>query len=217
VPRYGSIDFDYASRLATADPATDGPVYMLNLMKYRARADYGEQDEQEDRGGPVSGRDADDRYLPVDVLAAIGAAPCFLADVLDASEDWDRVGVVLYPTRRSFIEMQSRKDFKDKHVHKEAGMDHTIVMGTLPESPGVAPTSARASGGKVLLEVWRGKQPPPPAGATSAGFAVEGTIVGDGRAWDGARYTTFTGDLKIPAGGTDYQVLVLAPSFERWT
>src|SRR3974390_3084356 len=117
MPRYGTIDFDYAATMANADPAVDGPVYMLNLMKYRAEADYG---DPEGGGGAISGRDADDRYLPVDVLAAIGAAPCFLADVIEASEDWDRVGVVRYPTRRSFIEMQSRTDFKDKHVHKEA-------------------------------------------------------------------------------------------------
>jgi len=29
------------------------------------------------------------------------------------------MGIVVYPTRRSFIEMQSRRDFKDKLVHKE--------------------------------------------------------------------------------------------------
>ena len=94
---------------------------MVNLMKYRDRAHYGGEDDG------VSGREADDRYAPVDVLAAIGAAVCFTADVARSSEDWDRVAVVRYPTRRSFVEMQSRSDFKDKRVHKEAGMDHTIV------------------------------------------------------------------------------------------
>ena len=128
MPRYGTIDRDYGMRLANCDPATDGPIYMLNLMKYRDAADYG------GKGGDasVSGREADDRYAPVDVLAAIGAKVCFTAEVLDASDDWDRVAVVRYPTRRAFIEMQSRKDFQEKHVHKEAGMHHTIVMATLP-------------------------------------------------------------------------------------
>ena len=37
-----------------------------------------------------------------------------------------------YPTRRSFIEMQQRSDFKDKHVHKEAGMEITFVIGCQP-------------------------------------------------------------------------------------
>lgn len=220
MPRYGTIDFDYAATMSECDPAADGPIYLLNLMKYRARADYGHRGEHPAGAGDISGRDADDQYLPVDVLAAIGAAPCFLADVVGASEDWDRVGVVRYPTRRSFIEMQSRKDFKEKHVHKEAGMDHTTVMGTLPGSDGQLPASARATRGRVLLEVWRADPPAQPvmAGeATTVTFAVEGTIVGDGRTWDGARYTTFAGDLALPAGGRDYQVLLLAPSFERWS
>jgi len=45
------------------------------------------------------------------------------------------MGIVVYPTRRSFIEMQSRRDFKDKLVHKEAGMAFTVIMCALPAGP----------------------------------------------------------------------------------
>ena len=38
--RYGQIDTDYAVRLATTPPEDDGPIWMVNLMCYRARADY---------------------------------------------------------------------------------------------------------------------------------------------------------------------------------
>src|SRR3954468_9460946 len=166
--------------LATCEPAADGGIYMLNLMKYRAEADYGAAGEH-----GVSGREADDRYAPVDVLASIGAVVCFTADVAQGSDDWDRIGVVRYPTRRSFIEMQSRGDFKEKHVHKEAAMDHTIVMGTLPA--GALPGRAKPS--RMLLEVWDGEVPAPLVPGPSATFEIEGTIVGDGRRWTGARYT----------------------------
>src|SRR5690242_7093445 len=103
MPRYGTIDADYAARLASCDPSDDGDIYMLNLMAYRDEADYGPGGE---RG--VSGREADNRYAPLDVLAELGANVCFLADVVSASEPWDRIAVVRYPTRRSFIDMQSR-------------------------------------------------------------------------------------------------------------
>src|SRR5581483_4839098 len=102
MPRYGRIDEDYARHLATCDAADDGPIFMLNLMKYRATADYGDAEPGDDRA--VSGREADDLYSPIDVLEKIGAAPVFLADVVDASEDWDRVAVARYATRTSFIE-----------------------------------------------------------------------------------------------------------------
>ena len=217
MPRYGTIDRDYGMRLATCDPATDGAIYMLNLMKYRDTADY---DRGSDRGsgsgndGSVSGREADDRYAPVDVLAAIGATVCFTADVLDASEDWDRVAVVRYPTRRSFIEMQSRKDFQEKHVHKEAGMHHTIVMATLP----VGDLPARARPNRVLLEVWAGDTPPSVRREAAVTFDVEGTIIGDGRTWTGARYTALDGGAEVDRSATTaQQVLVLEPTIDRWT
>lgn len=205
MPRYGKIDRDYAMRLAGWEPETDGPVFMLNLMKYRERADYA------DTADAVSGREADDRYAPVDVLRSIGAAVAFYAEVAAATEDWDRVGVVRYPTRRSFIEMQARRDFQERHVHKEAGMDHTIVLGTLPTGPLPRPGSPR-----ILLEVWRGPTPERPVAGTGATFSVEGTIIGDGRAWDGTRYTPVDAGAALPAGRPDHQVLLLEPTVERW-
>ncbi len=206
MPRYGQIDRDYARRLATADPATDGPVYMLNLMKYRKVADY-----EEDSGDTITGREADDRYAPVDVLRAIGARICFAADVVNASEDWDRVAVVRYPTRRSFIEMQSRRDFQEKHVHKEAGMDHTIVVGTMPES--TMPPNA-SSDGLVLLELWDGSGPTPDG--SGARFIVDGTILGDGRTWSFARFDAVKESTPLPPGSDTHQALLLRPYVERW-
>ena len=209
MPRYGRVDRDYGAALATCDPAEDGGIYMLNLMKYRAEADYGNEGEH-----GVSGREADDRYAPVDVLTSIGATVCFTAEVLQASEDWDRIGVVRYPTRRSFIEMQSRKDFQEKHVHKEAGMDHTIVMGTLP----VGSLPGRAKPNRLLLELWDGDTPPPVAAGPSTAFDIEGTILGDGRHWSGARYTAIddAAAIDLTAADDGHQLLVLEPMIERW-
>jgi hypothetical protein len=132
-PRYGQVDREYGMRLATTPPDEDGPVWMINLMHYREVADYSDGSGS---GAAISGREADDRYAPLETLAAIGAEPVLFADVevqlLGDSPRWDRVGVVKYPTRRSFIEMQQRDDFKEKHVHKDAGMESTIVMGGVP-------------------------------------------------------------------------------------
>ena len=38
--RYGKIDFDYALDLAGRAPENDGPIYMVNFMKYRDVAGY---------------------------------------------------------------------------------------------------------------------------------------------------------------------------------
>jgi len=202
MPRYGTIDEDYAGRLATWE--NDGDIYMLNLMAYREEADYGPGGE---RG--VSGREADDRYAPLDVLAELGANVCFFADVVAATEPWDRVAVVRYPTRQSFIAMQSRPDFKDKHVHKEAGMDHTTIVATLP-----AGGSFPEAGDLLLLEVWAGPTPPP-IGDGGAEFVVEGTIIGDGRTWSGARYTRVDAVPEL-VGNEKHQQLVVRPLVSQW-
>ena len=133
-PRYGTVDREYGMRLATTPPDEDGPVWMVNLMKYRDIADY--PDGAPADGPAISGREADDLYTPLESLAGVGAEIVFGGDVdlqlLGDAPIWDRVGVVKYPTRRPFIEMQSRPDFRRQHVHKEAGMQETIVIGCQP-------------------------------------------------------------------------------------
>jgi len=130
-PRYGTVDREYGLRLATTPADEDGPVWMVNLMKYREVADYADG-----RESAISGREADDLYTPLESLAGVGAELVFAGDVdqqlLGDSPVWDRVGVVKYPTRRSFIEMQSRPDLQKQHAHKDAGMAETIVIGCQP-------------------------------------------------------------------------------------
>ena len=200
--RYGTIDQEYALRLASTEP--DGDVYMLNLMAYRAEADYGPDGEK-----GVTGREADDRYAPLEVLAELGAGVCFLAEVEASTEPWDRIAVVRYPTRRSFVDMQSRPDFKAKHVHKDAGMDHTTILGTAP----VASLPKTVPGDLVLLEVWNGAAPAPIVDGDSVEFAVEGAIVGDGRAWSGVRYTPI--DV-VPDLAVSHMAIALRTVVAQW-
>jgi hypothetical protein len=141
--RYGTPNIEYAMKMATTPPEDDGPVWMVNLMKYREVADYADG-----RESTVSGQEADDLYSPIDSLTVVGAAPVFFGEVaqqlLGDDTVWDRVAVVKYPTRKSFVDMQSLPSFRTSHHHKDAGMESTIVIGTqpmaLPEPPqGFAP------------------------------------------------------------------------------
>lgn len=214
--RYGTIEPGYFEALATARGESDGPVWMVNLMKYRDVADY-----EDGRDSTISGKEADDRYAPIGPITAVGAEIVFLADVdaqlLGDAPQWDRIAVVKYPTHRSFIEMQAREDFLELHAHKDAGMARTIVMGCIPfESPLIVdppdwtdvPHPPTADDGPVMvLHVIRfnaGGLPDMtsyqnlagtvavPNGVRIAGwFDVEGTIIGDGRTWDQARFNAF--------------------------
>jgi len=223
-PRYGQVDREYGMRLASTAPDDDGPVWMVNLMKYREVARYADGRETS-----FSGKDADDAYTPLESLTAVGARPVFFGDVdqqlLGASPIWERIGVVKYTTRKSFIDMQARPEFRKSHEHKDAGMEQTIVMGCQPMPTPSMPAGTAAvdwadvphpptdvDGPVMVLHVIRfddaavANETPADmeayqsAAATSASkhgvriagwFAVEGTIVGDGRAWHQVRFNTF--------------------------
>lgn len=222
--RYGTPNVEYAMKMATTAPEDDGPVWMVNLMKYRDVADYADGRET-----TLTGQQADDAYSPIDSLLAVGAQPVFFGDVdqqlLGDSPVWDRIGVVKYPTRKSFIDMQSLPSFQDSHHHKDAGMETTIVIGTQPMDVPSAPDGVERvdwadvphpptddDGPVVVVHVLRfedaesAHQTPSQmeqyqsaAGKVALGhgvrinawFAVEDTIVGDGRAWHQVRFNEF--------------------------
>lgn len=178
--------------LATRPSEEDGPIYMVNLMKYHEVAQY-EEDAGVDKA--ISGREADDRYNPAKVLNKIGADIVFAGDVLKnhvGTEDWDRIAVVRYATRKSFIEMQSRPDFGEKHKHKAAGMLRTIIIGCRPEDAAID-NNGRPDGAlsKTVLMVVRQTSDRSVAYAaipSAANYAAEGTIIGDERLWDTVQF-----------------------------
>ncbi|MGK0424218.1 MAG: hypothetical protein ACJAZD_001735 [Ilumatobacter sp.] len=214
--------------MAMMSPEDDGPVWMVNLMKYREVADYADG-----RESAISGRDADDAYSPLDSLAAVGAAPVFFGDVdqqlLGDETTWDRVGVVKYPTRKAFIDMQSLPSFQKSHHHKDAGMESTIVMGSQPMEMPTPPEGFEQAdwadvphpptaddGPVVVVHVLRFHDTAQGTAAAertpdqmeqyqtaaakvalghgvriSGWFAVEDTIIGDGRAWHQVRFNEF--------------------------
>ena len=216
-PRYGQIDAQYAAMLAAADD-TEGPVWMVNLMAYRPRAEYADG-----RESTLTGRQADDRYTPIDELAKVGARIVFVGDVEDQllgdAPRWDRVAVVKYPTRRAFIEMTSSSDYERAHAHKDAGMAQTFVIGCTPFAPpelpadapdvGAVPFPSTPEDGPVVVvhvlkykdadayrdmeayQMLAGSLAVPHGVRVHGWFDAEGTIVGDGRSWDQVRFNAF--------------------------
>ena len=199
--RYGTIDKDYGIFLATRPPEEDGPIYMVHLMKYHEVAQYTEDAGVEK---PISGREADDRYNPSSILGKIGATIVFVGDVVRnraGDEDWDRIAIVRYATRKSFIDMQSRRDFADKHVHKAAGMQRTIIVCCRPEDASVDAHGRPKTDDQrhVLMVVRRGTDPKTASAQLqgSTNFAAEGTIIGDGRKWDTVQFVAVDSEAEL--------------------
>jgi len=213
--RYGKIDFDYALDLAGRTPENDGPIYMVNFMKYREVAGYEGVKGAENSAKPgISGIEADNLYNPSDVLTKIGAQVVFMGEIVaqGTEGEWDRMAIVKYASRVSFMEMQNRPDFKEKHVHKEAGMLYTIVMGTLPRGDHQAIDRSMYCTFELTATPQEGD-----ASSHRARLAVEGTIVGDGRHWNDLTMT-WSDDIPVVApreAGGDVMTVVTKIQVDR--
>jgi uncharacterized protein (DUF1330 family) len=106
-----------------------GPVVMLNLLKFKARAD----------GEEGSGAEAYSRYgdAVVKMVEARGGRVLWTgrADQIligDPTEDWDAVALVWYPSRRAFIDMVTADEYQKAHVHRERGLERTLLVACTP-------------------------------------------------------------------------------------
>lgn len=184
--RYGQLDHDYVASLYAVTEADDAPFFMLNLMRYREWADYGDDRPR------ITGREADDLYAPLAVLADLGAEVVLFGDVVEqprGAESWDRVAIVRYPSKRSFVEMQDRPDFLAQHVHKAAGMEQTVIALCHP----VAGSVRRSR--RVLVDLVSGHDSTDVEDGQLL-LSVEGAPIGDGRRWSAVCITGLPDDTE---------------------
>ncbi len=120
---------------ALRDTGRDGPVVMLNLLKFKEHATY-----PADCGEPpMPGRDAYARYQHA-FTVTVGAVsqaqvlyegPCeqvFIGLAGTPEADWDMALIVRYPTRQHFLGMMADATYKDALVHRYAGLARTVLI-----------------------------------------------------------------------------------------
>jgi uncharacterized protein (DUF1330 family) len=117
-----------------ASSAEEGPVVMLNLLKFKARAE----------GEAGSGADAYRRYgeAAVKMVQEQGGRVLWQgrADQIligDPEQDWDSVVLVEYPSRKAFIEMVTKPKYEEAHEHREAGLERTVLVAMTEQYRGL--------------------------------------------------------------------------------
>jgi uncharacterized protein (DUF1330 family) len=110
----------------------DGPMCMLNLLKFKEKADYGDPQEP-----PISGREAYMRYSAgvVACLAAVGGKIRFSAEVTDlmigeTDELWDMVAIAEYPSRAALLQMIQSPEYQSISKHRVAGLAGQLNIRT---------------------------------------------------------------------------------------
>jgi uncharacterized protein (DUF1330 family) len=126
---------EQVSAFAGGDP--NGPVQMLNLLKFRDRAQYTQPVDDPD----CSGREAYERYIAAagksigDVdgtLLWYGAAEGVLIGGSD--DDWDEALIVEYPSRDHLLRMFGDPDYQATTFHREAALERTVILACQPHS-----------------------------------------------------------------------------------
>ena len=106
------------------EPGADGPIYMVNLLKFKPKAEY-----PDGRASELSGREAYMLYAEgvTALVEQVGGSVGFMADVErlalgEVEELWDEVAVVKYPSRAAMLEMMQLPAMAEISVHRTAGL-----------------------------------------------------------------------------------------------
>lgn len=114
------------------EPGADGPIYMLNLLKFKDKAEY-----EDGRETDLSGAEAYALYGAAvsKILVNLGGGGMFNAQVErlmlgEVEELWDSVAIAMYPSRQAMIEMMQSEEYQAIHHHRNAGLAGQLNIET---------------------------------------------------------------------------------------
>jgi uncharacterized protein (DUF1330 family) len=127
-----TIEPSHEQLQAFAGQPDDGePIVMLNLLRYRQRADYAQHPQQT----PCSGRDAFKRYAKSSLVCieAAGGKVLFIGAAQPAvigpeAEQWDEIFLVHYPSRRAFLDMIASAEYRAIAFHRSAALQDSRLI-----------------------------------------------------------------------------------------
>ncbi len=115
-----------------SEAGPDGPIYMVNLLKFKEHAEY-----EDGRETDLTGEQAYGIYAAgvAKCLEAVGGGGMFSADVtrlmLGEVEDlWDKVAIAVYPSRAAMFEMMQMPEMQEIGVHRAAGLAGQLNIET---------------------------------------------------------------------------------------
>ncbi|MAN61087.1 MAG: DUF1330 domain-containing protein [Parvibaculum sp.] len=113
--------------------SVDGPIVMVNLLKFYDKAQY-----PDGRDPDISGAEAYQRYgAEVSKLVeGLGGKMIYggavtLTLIGEVAEDWDVIACVQYPSRKAMLEMTMSDDYRAIEVHRDAGLAGQLNIETV--------------------------------------------------------------------------------------
>ncbi len=121
-----------------ADAADHGPMVMVNLLKFKPKAEYPDGSDAD-----LTGAEAYARYGQAvqACLAAVGGRAIYAGPVTgiilgDVGELWDMVALAEYPSPAAMMQMVALPEYKAIEVHRIAGLAGQLNIRTKPGGVG---------------------------------------------------------------------------------
>lgn len=114
------------------EPGAKGPICMVNLLKFKEKAEY-----EDGRETDLSGREAYELYEQdvKQLLQGIGGGIGFEGDVErlmlgEVEELWDVVALAVWPSRQVMFEVMQSPEMQEISVHRSAGLAGQLNIET---------------------------------------------------------------------------------------
>lgn len=114
------------------EPGPEGPICMVNLLKFRPHAKY-----EDGRESQLTGREAYDLYVAgvTELLEDAGGYLAFDGKVErlalgEVEELWDAVGLAVWPSRQVMLEVMQSEAMQALSVHRAAGLAGQLNIET---------------------------------------------------------------------------------------
>lgn len=121
---------------AMLEPGPAGPIFMVNLLKFKDRAEY-----EDGRESGLSGREAYAIYgrAVMEILPRFGGQVVFAGDVTflalgQVEELWDEVAIAMYPERAAMVRMSMSPEWQAAAVHRTAGLKGQLNIETVMQA-----------------------------------------------------------------------------------
>ena len=114
------------------EPGAEGPICMVNLLKFKAKAEY-----EDGRESDLTGREAYELYEKgiKKLLEGIGGGIGFEGEVErltlgEVEELWDVVALAVWPSRQAMFEVMQSPEMQEISVHRTAGLAGQLNIET---------------------------------------------------------------------------------------
>jgi uncharacterized protein (DUF1330 family) len=111
------------------------PISMVNLLKFKEKAEYPEDHEL--HGKEMSGAEAYAIYGAevTKLVIGLGGEMRFFGEVQrlmlgEVEELWDQVAIATYPSRQAMVDMMMSEEYNAIHAHRDAGLAGQLNIET---------------------------------------------------------------------------------------